>query len=253
MWIQEKYKGVKKFTRKGKLASLSLPKDAKLSQSSYELNIKAKSMDFIKGKDTYILTDEIGIADDVELTFFFNIEGLCIKLNKGTLYVKEADGTVSSVSMKNKIQTSTLKADKITWKTVDDLIVFANYVIKSKYNLISEMDVRQYRSNLLFTMKTSFEPAQGNLFTVRFTKISEEIGGSFNFDVKEKIEKPVVTSYIDPKENNLYEDKVGKHSKHSNDYDDSFEDGYDDSEDTDELTSSMHEIDIFNDYVPLDD
>ena len=75
----------------------------------------------------------------------------------------------------------------------------------------------------------------------------------FNFEVKEKIEKPVVTSYIDPKENNLYEDKVGKHSKHSNDYGDSFEEGYDDSEDTNELTSSMHEIDIFSDYVPLDD
>ena len=65
--------------------------------------------------------------------------------------------------------------------------IFEDYVIKSKYNLISEMDVRQYRSNLLFTMKTSFEPAQGNLFTVRFTKISEEIGGSFNFEVKDEI------------------------------------------------------------------
>lgn len=251
MWLQEKYKGVKKFTRTGKLTSLTLPKDTKMLQSLYELNIKSKSIDFIKGKDTYLITDEIGIADDVEFTFFFNADCLCIKLNKGVLYVKEEDGTVNSVGMKHKIHTSTLKADKIIWKTIEDLKVFANYVVKSKYNLTSDMDVNHYRNNLLFGVKTSFEPSQGNLFTIKFTKISEEIGGSFKFEVKEKIEIPVNSnvSFVDLKENNLYEDKIGKSSQGY----DSYNDDYDDSDDSNELSSSMHEIDIFNDYVPLDD
>ena len=249
MWIQEKYGGVKKFTRKGKLISLTLPKDTKVSQSLYELNIKAKSLDFVKGKDTYILSDEIGIADDVEFTFFFTDDLLCIKLNKGSLYVKETNGAVNTINQKHKMQESTLKPEKVIWKTMADLMVFANYVVKGKYNLVNEMDVKQYRNNLLFTAKASFEPAQGNLFTMKFNKISEEIGGSFNFEVKEKIEHKV-EAVVDIKEDSLYDDKGYKGSKNYNSYD---SDEFEDSEDSNELTSSMHEIDIFNYYVPIED
>ena len=48
--------------------------------------------------------------------------------------------------MKNKIQTSTLKADKIIWKTVDDLIIFADYVIKTvrKYGFRPILEGRDY-------------------------------------------------------------------------------------------------------------
>lgn len=247
MWIQGKYGSLKKFTRGGKLISLTLPKDTKISQNLYSLNVKAKSLDFIKGKDTYILSDEIGIADDVEFSFFFLDEILCIQLNKGFLYLKETNGTISSINQKHKIQSSTLKEGKIIWKSLNDLKVFANYVIKDKYNLISEADIKNYRNNLMFTVKSSFESNQGNLFTLKFLKISEEIGGSFNFEIKEKIEKKI-SAPIDVKENNLYEDKTYKKSKKYNEYDE-----FEDSEDSDEVSSSMHEIDIFNDYVPLDD
>ena len=90
------------------------------------------------------------------------------------------------------------------------------------------------------------------LFTIRFTELSEAIGGSFKFEIKEKIEEKVSKPFVED-EKDIYTDESKEHkkSKKYSMYDMGDED--EDYDDTDELSGSMHEISIFSDYTSLDE
>ncbi len=261
MWIQEKFEEGQKLKRSGKLTSLTLPKGAKLKESAYKLNIKPKSLDFVKGNNAYIISDEIGISDEVSFSFFFLDDCMCVCVTEGLLYVRNTDGTIYSINHKNKMVKSDSKVDKIIWKSMTEMRDYTKYITQGRYNLVQMKDISEYENNLLYSAKSNFVPAQGNLFTIRFPEISEALGGSFKFVVYEKVNKEVKT---DPKafndvdedkylyaEEDSYKVKRGKKPTKYSMSDD--KEDMDDFDDVEDLTGSMHEINIFNDYTSLDE
>ena len=252
MWVQEKFLVNKKFKRIGKLATLTLPKDVKFKENLYKLNIKAKSLDFVKGNHMFIISDEIGISDKAEFELFFMEDCMCFRLIKGLLYVRDSEGKVFSINTKHKIVEYCQSLDKIIWKNMSNLKTFVEYVLESKYHLSSFGDKKQYMHNLLFTVVSEYNPYDCKLFTIRFTNLSEEIGGSFNFEIKEKKETVFVGAPVgsEDKENDLYsQEQVITKSKKNIRYDE--DEDLDD--DMDGLPDSMHEISIFNYYTSIDD
>jgi hypothetical protein len=255
MWIQPKYASLTKSKRKGKLGVLTLPKVPKgssLVDSAFKLNIKPKSLDFVKGNNAYILSDEIGICDKTQFSFFFTDDFMCICVLKGLVYVKDEKGAIYSINQKNKIVEYEANPERIIWKSMSDLHVFVNYVMQSKYNLIKEVDKRNYANNLLFSVEAEYVYSNSKLFTIRFTELSEVIGGSFNFEIKEKIEEVVSKPFVED-EKDIYTDNSKEYtkSKKYSMYD--MGDDDEDYDDVDELSGSMHEISIFNDYSSLDE
>lgn len=260
MWIQDKFNDSQKLKRAGKLTSLSLPKGTKIREGAFKLNIKPKSLEFVKGNNAYIISDEIGIAEDVSFSFFFLDDCLCACVTEGLMYVRDSEGTTYSISHKNKVNKSDNKIDRIIWKSVTEMHDYTKYVTMAKYNLVSTREIKDYEDNLLYSAKASFVPAQGNLFTIKFNEISEAIGGSFKFIVKEKIEVVVKTDvkslpeddkYLYAEEDSYKVKRGKKPTKYS--MSDEKSDDMDDYDEVDDLTGSMHEINIFNDYTSLDE
>ena len=261
MWINEKFLDTQKLKRDGKLVSLTLPKGAKVLENTYKLNIKPKSLEFVKGNNAYIISDEIGISEGVTFSFFFMSDCLCACVTEGLLYVKDENGNIFSINHKNKIVKSDNKIDKIIWKSVKDMRDYVFYITQGKYNLISPTETQMYEDNLLYTAKADYVPAQGNLFTIKFVEVSEALGGSFKFIVKEKIEQKRENKPLIDEDKYLYAEedsytsksrKVKKPSKYSISDDKGDEmDDYD--EGMEDLSESMHEINIFNDYTSLDE
>ena len=257
MWVQEKYADLAKSKRKGKLSVLTLPKSTKgvnVLDSTYKLNIKPKSLEFVKGNNAYILSDEIGICDTTHFSFFFTDDFMCVCVLKGLIYVKDENGDIFSINQKNKIVKYDSNPERIVWKSMSDLRVFVNYTLETRYNLITETDKRNYANNLIFTAQADFVYNNSKLFTLRFTELSEAISGSFNFEVKEKIEEKISKPFV-ADEKDVYEDEIveSKKSRKRSKYDDMDADDDDEYDELDEFSSSMHEISIFNDYASLDD
>lgn len=250
MWIQDKYININKYKRDGVLSYLTLPKSTKVREELYKLNIKSKSLDFVKGKDVYIISDEIGISENVSFSYFFVNDFLCIKLIKGNLYVKDENNKVFSINNKNKIVEYTSDIKYIEWKTKSEFEDFSNFFTKNKYNLISEIDKRSYVNNLLFIVETEYKYNVNKLFNFKLKEIKESIGGSFEFVVKEKVEeKPSTYNILLNEDKYLYEEEKKKESKKFSLYPDEDED----IDEYDEISSNLHEIDLFKEYSSIDD
>lgn len=244
MWVQKKFCDLSVSQRKGFLNTLSLPKDNKDISKLYNLRIKAKSLDFVKGKSFYIITDNIGFCDNTEYSLFFTDDFMVIEVKKGRVYVKDIEDKIFSIDSKNKVSLYESNKDKIIWKSKDEMLNYCFYFAGLKYNLESVMEKKEYVSNLFFILKSSFYLNENSLFTIQPLKYKEDLGGKFKFVVKEKkvVEPQTIPDYEDKMEKEL----AGK-SKDYYDMDDLADDDMDDFED---MPLSLHEIDIFKDYVP---
>ncbi len=245
MWIQNGYTEVKKFDRAGILSSLILPKDSKKDNNLYKLAIKSKNLELVKGSDTYILSNEIGIQDTADFTFFFLNDLLCVKLEKGSLFVKDTDGEIYSINNKHKMTKLTIKEDKLIWKSLNDFIDLTNCMIKDKYNVYSPIELSNYRNNLIFSVRSSYSVTQSCLFTIKFLNISEKIGGSFEFKVYEG-RKPINTDHFEIPDEMSANSKAYNKSYSSEGVEN--EDDDDDADDVNAIINNIHEVDIFSEW-----
>lgn len=260
MWLKSEYKNIKEISRYGCVNSVVLPNDSEIVEKKYGLKIskRDKKIYFDKGKDVYIITDEIGINESCEFSLFFANKLMVIELQKGVLYLKDKDGVVYQINSKNKIEKCDEGVINIWWKDYKDILEYCKRITKNKFNLIKNEDIIEYLNNLIYTINSYYSVTEGNLFVFKFLDFYYDLGlETFNYEIKEKVEVKVeVPEYKTKsfKEENYLKDlefkansNIGvKNSKMLSDEED-------ENDDIEILPIHMHEVDIFNDYLSEDE
>lgn len=261
MWIQSKFKRSKSLKRDGIISEIKVPSVAGAIDKKYDLRVSKKGMEIVEGKNSIIISDEIGFHNSSEFDIVFTYDCFVLQLKKGTVYVREDEKIKEIVGKKVPVDFNG-KDGYICWKSRKELFDLCNILMKNHYNLSNSSDLRTYANNVIFKVSASYTPENHSLFCLKVVDYDTSIAlDKVEFKKYEKV-VTVPHDYVDYEADVL---KKGRGRKKQSDctteeeYDgytgdnlsDTYDNGvYNDSDESEDLSeSNMHEVDIFKEYA----
>lgn len=250
MWIQEKYKKLKSYSKKGIIKKIDLNISDKSVSSKADLKVLAKksAIEVVDGKNTVIVSDEIGFNGSVVYDILFAEDVFIMVLKKGTVYLKDKNEKIYSLNAKNKLDDFSGDKKSIEWKDREGLLEYCFTLIKGYYNTDGKIQTEEYLYNMIMSVNSSFYPHENRLFNFKISDHDYSPAcGKFNFEKKEKAAY-VDRGFVD------YEDDLLKTPKRKKkeDYSDSYEVDDDIPDYEEEEESNLHEIEVYEEYVDED-
>lgn len=252
MWIQEKFKNNKFFSRKGIIEQVSIPNVKSIENMKVDIKVNAKkvTLDIIEGKNALLISDEVGFNGTVTYDILFLENAFLMVLKKGTIFVKDSNGKIYSYNAKNKLDIFEGEIKSICWKSYKDLKDYCLSIVKGRYNTDGYRITEDYLNNMIVRVNSYFYPHDNNLFSFKVTDLDTSLAcGKFVFEKKEKAAY-VDRGYVDYEEDLLKRNKKEKSSKRYSDMNNY--DSDDDIPDYDEEESSLHEIEVYDEYSSED-
>ena len=205
MFVQDKFAKQKTFKRKGVITSVEVPidkidKDVSTGLYNYKILKRSNKLELVKGNNSFVITDTVGINTEVEYSLLFTDEAMFFVIHSGVLYVKDEKGKIIGITNTGTIEKFRGDSKAIVWKNCQQMRSYCNQVVGSRFNLYTDGEKESYVNNLIFRVKSSFKYGMGQLFSFATLSLNTDIGlKKFEYTVKEEKVQRISSYYEEEK------------------------------------------------------